>query len=234
MKKTVALFLAVLLMMCGMTAVSAVGVPVMNADNYDPWEFDPDEVVEYLPWEQDDFFGIADGWVRTKDVLDGRVRAARAYDAQGRLLKDVHYQNGKADIAWTYAYDKNGNMIKEVEKSSAGYSCVYAYTYDKNGNKIKEVWKSANGNSTVDAYAYDKNGNVIKNVWKSSDGSKGVITWARAYDKIGTLRKLTIVSKRSDGDVYKEVWVFDGNGRLIKYTEKEGGATFVAGQGRLC
>ena len=221
MKKTIALILAVLMLVpCFLTAAFA-----------------------WAPTTEEDDFGIAPGYVRTKEVrknADGSSWAmASAYNKAGQLTKTVKVEKssyGTTKTTTAYAYDKNGNITKKVVKfagEDSSYKETYAYSYNKSGDVKKAVYRyEGSGNyweKMTTAYTYDWSGNLTKvTVKRSGLGGEWSQTQTFTYDRFG--RKIRENTHNGFSRIEETVreFAYDSDDNLIRinYAEYSADGTY--------
>ena len=208
MKKVIALLLTLVLLFAAALPASAI----IYGDEGDEFET----------------FGIAEGYVRTKEVIKSEESTrtiTRAFNKQGKLVSetDVYVGEGYTEkTAQKLTYDKKGNLTKEIYYFDDNVSTTI-YTYNQAGNPIKEVctisYEDNTSTTTSKVYTYDKNGNKIKEV---SYGYDCVATTTYTYDGKGQLTKESEISVYEDNSKYTNVttYAYDKNGNEIKRAQK--------------
>jgi len=213
MKKWIACLLA--LSVVFLLALQAAAFPVNEADS-----------------DEDSAFGIAPGYVRTKESYkdgDGSTHTyTRAYNKQGKPVKEVEtIKDGKDSRTYMtkWAYDKKGNLTKQVFYTDDAVM-TDTYTLNKAGRVTKQVRKIAYEDQSIDtssrAYTYDKAGHVVKERAFYDDCEETV---TRVYDKAGRLTKEACTQAYEDNTrtVTVTAYTYDKKGNEIKmaYTQKD-------------
>ena len=123
---------------------------------------------------RDNTYGIAKGYVRTKEAYRDDEGSSHSY---------------------TWTYNKQGKMVKEVETSKSGDSVdryITKWTYDKKGNLKKQV--ITGGDSVItDTYTYSKKGRLTKEAHTIAYEDNSVHRSDRTYtyNKAGKVEKET-------------------------------------------
>ena len=207
MKKLLAILLALLLMLS--VALPALAFPSSEEGD-----------------GRDETFGIAKGYVRTKEHRkegEDAYLCVRTYNKQGKLTKET--QTTKvSDYSYTttskYVYDKKGNLTKETLYES-DYTIVTTRTYNSKGKVTKEVSKTTfEDNSTFSStrtYTYNKAGNVTKEL-AYYDDCEDLTTYT--YNKAGNITKQVQTKKYEDNsqDKTTQTWTYDKNRNETKWT----------------
>ncbi len=180
MKKTIAVLLAVLLAFS--LALPAFAFP---------------ESVEGDA--RDNTYGIAKGYVRTKEAYQGPDGSSHvynwSYNKQGKMTKEVESYKSEGvsestSIKWTY--DKKGNLIKDVYHMSDSV-ITDTFTNNSKGQVTKEerkiVYEDNSVYTSARFYTYNKAGKVVKEL--------------AYYDDCEEIKTYTYDKK---GNVTKEVW----------------------------
>ena len=225
MKKSIALILAILMLVpCFVTAASA------------EWYW-----YEYAK----DSYGIADGYVRVKDVCvleeeEGvsEITTEWSYNKVGQLTMMIKTMQGEDEATRevsTYSYSNNGILIQSTTSVEYVYedglfsrTQVTTKTFNENGDLLKSVMKEERDDgktySIVETNSYNKDGNLIKSSEKTvyDDGSKKTIVRSYVYNANGDLVKTSKNEKYADGNHYQTVTVYtyDRYDRLVKRSEK--------------
>lgn len=178
---------------------------------------------------RDETFGIAKGYVRTKESRkegENAYLCVRTYNKQGKLTKETVTNKG---VDYTYTstttntYDKKGNLTKEVIAES-DYTNVTTRTYNSKGKVTKEVRKiTYEDNSTflsTRTYTYDKAGNLTKEL-AYYDDCEDLTTYT--YNKAGDVTKQVQTQKYEDNtqDQTTQTWTYDKKGNETKWTMTE-------------
>lgn len=84
------------------------------------------------------------------------------YDASGRLISCIDYENGEITRTEAYQYNSSGKLSR-MEVRQCGGLWVTTYEYDDKGFLILEKETDRDGRTldTYDKYTYDKYGNCI-------------------------------------------------------------------------
>ena len=224
MKKTIALILAILMLVpCFVTGAFA---GILDDEGYEP--------------------GIAEGYVRTKEVYKnsfGETRAvANVYDEDGFLIKTVeaeHSEDGYAcdtKITTAYAYGSDGSLTKKAQRlvSDDGFTSklTVTYAYDRNGTLAKETTVDKRYNygeltfscKTTRTYSFNRYGNPVKIVDTTKD-SEGTYTETQTftYDWDNNLTKTTLTRASGSKKIYTgtTTYSYDKYGYLCQVSEKE-------------
>ena len=77
------------------------------------------------------------------------------YDANGNILEDIQYKEGKEDKHFKYQYDANNNKIRETEFDPSGNISEYSeYKYDRNLRVEKTVFTPQGKMTLKKVYIY--------------------------------------------------------------------------------
>jgi hypothetical protein len=77
------------------------------------------------------------------------------YDANGNILEDIQYKDGKIDKHFKYVYDANNNKIKETELDPSGNIGEYSeYKYNNNLRTEKTVYDPQGKVKSKKQYVY--------------------------------------------------------------------------------
>ena len=140
-----------------------------------------------------------------------------AYDANGRLIKEIIRSEG-AIGSWTeYSYENN-RIVKESHCSDNGVVYAeYLFEYDAKGNMVREIYVDSDGSSRISSeYEYDSKGNVIKEKGFFGDSyeyeydSKGNRTKSIEFLG-GELNKIKVWEYNDKGEITKYIWYNDDN-----------------------
>lgn len=140
-----------------------------------------------------------------------------AFDAQGRLIKDVYSYTYGLTVINEYAYDQWGNQI--LRKNSATENGIdlgwdlAEWVYDANGNLLKEVYSGGSGDFSYRStftYTYNENGDVTHEKYEDNDG----IGWdfTISYDANGNITGTRNIAP--DGTT-EGTYNYDENGVLV-------------------
>ena len=78
---------------------------------------------------------------------DPKIRLEQVFDANGLLIEETEYKDGKKDRIIAYQYDKTNHKIKEVEKNTAGK--ITRTTDYKYANGVKTERTSTNSDGQI-------------------------------------------------------------------------------------
>ncbi len=212
MKKTIAILLALLLLFA--TALPAFAFPSTEDGE-----------------SRDETFGIAKGYVRTKESYKGAEGDSdvftRSYDKKGNLIKEVELwksSDGYSTRTTTKnAYDKKGNLVKQVIYYN-DHVFTSTFTYNKAGKVTMEDHKSVYEDNSVfrttTAYTYNKAGHLVKEV-SYYDDCESVTVYT--YNKAGLLAKEAVTRSYEDNTktTVKTTHAYDENGNETKITFAE-------------
>jgi RHS repeat-associated protein len=146
----------------------------------------------------------ADG--RRASMTDGTGTTTYAYDALGRLSKDV--QGGGAHVS--YGYDLAGNLAKITYPNGKAVTRAYdaagrlasvtdwlghktAFTYDRDSNLVAETYP----NGVVASFIYDATGRLTHIM--DAHGTKTLLDLAYKRDKLGLVTAENTTSYGYDG-----------------------------------
>ncbi len=171
----------------------------------------------------------------SKKTAANLLETTYEYDARGALVKESYEKDGEK-ITKTYAYDLAGRMIWEADGEGNKTQYVYdgannvinkidaryedgnnsvKYTYDKR-NRLAGTQMVTNGETTVlESFLYDSRNNVTKK-------QQGNIYTVFTYDGLNNVKTQTKpIGTDEDGNVVvsKELFVYDGSGRLVQHTD---------------
>ncbi len=174
---------------------------------------------------RDETFGIAKGYVRTKEVYrspEGNTHSiVWAYNNRGQLVKEVETSKGdgySGSVTTTWAYDKKGNLVKEVIYEN---DCIITTTYVNNAKgkvttEIRNtVYEDNSVYQTTRTYAYNKAGKLTKAL-AYYDDCEEVTTCT--YSKSGLLTKEVRTQSYEDNTQsrYTTTYAYDKNGNETK------------------
>ncbi|MBQ7597687.1 MAG: hypothetical protein IJU56_03810 [Clostridia bacterium] len=180
------------------------------------------------PFENEETFGVAKGFVRTKALYrtgDSTLRITRSFDKQGKLLKETETESEYDMInskITRCAYDKNGFLIKKTETRQTNRGeeepVVVLFTNDKKGNAVKEEWRMGE-NSHSFKRTFDKKNRLTREI---EYFNTGVSDTKITYDKAGNITKQRMRSDYEDNTWYQTdiVNTYDKNGNATGWTLK--------------
>lgn len=145
------------------------------------------------------------------------VSVSYIYDEKDALILQRETQDGVTKDAVRYSYNENG-MINKIAYISSNLED--SYRYDEYGRKIEQTSVFSNGDRSILSYEYDANGNVISmaHVYYLSGFSKpDVSTYTYTYDDNGNMLTESYSAPWSN-DYYNDEYIYDEDGRLIKYS----------------
>ena len=181
------------------------------------------------PFETEETFGIAKGFVRTKEIYRNgaqTLRITRSYDKQGKLRKEIE-TDSEYDMIETKTtrctYDSNGFLSKktEVTQDNRGENepIIVLFTNDKKGNAIAEEWRMGE-NSHSFKRTFDKKNRLTREINYFNTGISDIkIT----YDKKGNITKQHMRTDYEDNTWYQTeiVNTYDKKGNAIGWTLKD-------------
>ncbi len=174
---------------------------------------------------EDETFGIAKGYVRTKEVQknsDGSSNSVvTSYNKQGKPVKQVETWKEKDYTSTTTtvsSYDKKGNLTEEIIYYN-DYISTSTYVYNKAGQETKYVhrvdFEDNTSMTTTTLTTYNKSGKEAKKVSYHDDS---VETTVYTYNKAGKLTKEVTNEVYEDNtkDTMSTSYTFDKKGNEIK------------------
>lgn len=69
-------------------------------------------------------------------IIDWRLE--RYYDEEGKITKDISYQDGEVSSIFEYYYDENGKVERVIQYDGMGQKQLERY-YDEEGKETKNV-----------------------------------------------------------------------------------------------
>lgn len=146
-----------------------------------------------------------------------QTRIQRSYDPAGRILEEMHIENGDGiHNRICYAYDEKGNLSQVTDLK--GNAVRYAY------DSLNRVIEIQNEEGAVSRQEYDLNGRIVKElspnevVKLSTYESEGR---RYTYDILGRITKITA----PDGTIEEQV-AYDSRGFVISRLDAAGNGTF--------
>jgi RHS repeat-associated protein len=162
------------------------------------------------------------------ETANEHVKVVRAFDAEGRLLKEVQDHTGGQQFRVENGYDAQGNRIKRTTSSSAGSGHTVEFAFDLldllvgvsvDGEAPLRLQRDALGQLTHEELApglnrhftYNADGDITEQTLSS--GVDRLIAMRYEYDAVGNL------TARDDSQFGRDAYVYDPMGRILEHTD---------------
>ena len=160
-------------------------------------------------------------WTADDKYTNSKKRTERGYDANGKQIKEINYDNDELTGWIESEYDVFGNKIRyeEYDKDrKCTYKTISSYNEQENLNYFT-VYDYGKISKTYE-YEYDEKGNMIKSAEYDGDGNI-IRIYEREYDEMG--RETKFVHYNGDGTVNSsDEYEYDENGNEIKSVHYDG------------
>lgn len=161
----------------------------------------------------------------------------RMVDSLGRLLTEIT-TDAWGTMEKAYGYDANDNITSFALTAGGTQEQSVIYQYDKQ-DRLWKVFEGGQTTTPTAVYAYDDNGNRLSLEYDNGNSTLYQYNLANRVKEITNKRDTTTLSQYRynyylDGNWSDELetvegklteYTYDGLGRLVTETEKEGGAT---------
>ena len=143
------------------------------------------------------------------------------YDAEGRLVEQIHSPSNVKHEITTYTY--NDNTVEIITKDQDGHVKKWRVETYENGLLVKHETFLSNGVSTgYYLYRYDEKGNETAQEAYTPDGVKNggnaVYEWTEEYDEYGRVIEKTKNYPETGGYARQELYEYDEKGGMCKMT----------------
>jgi len=169
MRKTILLFVSLLLILCGCATAK---------------EAEPKFVVIAYNRES-----LNDG------IVTGTDHYSYTYNDAGLMLSSEHHQNGLLLSKESYEYDEFGNTVKIITESNDTVETrEFKYTMDEEGHILREEIYQNGELCFVDEFTYDKKGNELTHELTSFPKNEESIwrKYTKEYNRKGELIRETL------------------------------------------
>lgn len=180
---------------------------------------------------------VTKNWDPVWEEFTDKSMVEYEYDQEGRLLKDIHYNNVAVDVTgdaewsiynyWTYTYGEDGKMtVKENTRNSNGEFFVCerrVFEYNEDGNLSKESistsWSPTNDLALTSVREYtefNENGDPVACTISSYYNNEvyAVSYESYTYDEEGNCSSVATLKEDENGNLVKQ------SETIYNYTEQ--------------